>query len=137
MAERKKPSIKRQLKKSSTVRERAEKFGGVVKNRRIKQAHSSILRVIKPIRQVSKSGRREYYLPLPDNKIGRFLNKRRRIIPSYFRNAWAELRQVKWPNNRETIKLTFAVFVFAIFFMLFISAADFGLDKVFKKLILK
>ena len=137
MAENKKPIKKRQLKKSSTIRERAEKSGSVVKNRRLKQARSSIANIVKPIKRVTKTGRKEYYLPLPDNKIGRFLNKRRRFIPSYFRSAWAEVRQVEWPNNRETIKLTFAVFIFAIFFMIFISAADFGLDKVFKKLILK
>ncbi len=137
MAEDKTPTGKRQLKKTSTVRERAEKSGGIIKHRRLKKARSSLAKFGKPLKSVSNTGRKEYYLPLPDNKVGRFFNKRRQIIPSYFRNAWRELRQVVWPSNRETTKLTFAVFMFAIFFMIIISLTDSGLDKIFKKLILK
>lgn len=125
---------KRQLKKQPTVRERAEKAGGAKKQRRLKQAGSSIAR---PLKAVARSGRKEYYLPLPDNKAGRFLNKRRKIVPGYFRGAWGEVKQVKWPGRTETAKLTFAVFMFAIFFMIIITAADFVLDKLFKQLILK
>jgi len=69
--------------------------------------------------------------------VGRFLNKRRHIIPSYFRNSWRELRLVTWPGRRETWKLTFAVFLFAIIFGVVISITDYGLDKLFRKVLLK
>lgn len=133
-AGKKLPEVKRQLKKPQTVRERAEKAGIEKKPRRIKQAGSTAVR---PLKAVARTGRKEFYLPLPDNKVGRFLNKRRRVIPSYFRGAWEELRQVQWIGRRETAKLTMAVFVFAIFFGVLVTALDYGLDKIFKALILK
>jgi preprotein translocase SecE subunit len=125
---------KRQLKKTQTVRERAEKAGVGKKPRRIRQAS---IAAVMPFKAAARTGRKEFYLPMPDNRVGRFLNKRRRWVPSYFRGAWQEVRQVKWPGRRETAKLTFAVFLFAIFFATLISVTDYGLDKVFKKLILK
>ena len=74
---------------------------------------------------------------MPDNRLGRFLTKRRSLIPSYFKNSWREVRQVVWPNRRDTIKMTIAVFVFAVFFGLLIALVDYGLDKLFKQFILK
>lgn len=59
------------------------------------------------------------------------------IVPRYFRNSWRELRQVTWPNGRESRRLTSAVLLFAVVFGILIAVADYGLDKVFKKVILK
>jgi len=125
----------RQLKKE-TVREKTEKQTAdtaAKKPRRIKRAAST---AAKPLKTVRRIGAKEYYLPMPDNKVGRFMNKRRRVIPKYFREAWAELRQVTWPTRRETIKLTIAVFIFATIFAVVIGLVDYGLDKVFKRLLL-
>jgi preprotein translocase subunit SecE len=124
---------KRQLKKQATVRQRAEKATTNKKPRRFKLVGATIAR---PLKKVAKTGKKEYYLPLPDNKVGRFLNKKRKFIPSYFRESWQELKLVTWPNRKETIKLTFAVFIFATFFAIFVTVIDFGLDKIFKQLIL-
>lgn len=125
---------KRVLKaKPQTVRERAVKASAEHKPRRLKQASTT---AVKPLKAALKTGRKEYYLPLPDNKVGRFLNKRRKFIPSYFARSFDELKQVKWPSNKETAKLTLAVFLFALFFGTIITLADYGLDKLFKKLIL-
>lgn len=124
----------RQIKKPQTLRERAEKATTDKKPRRIKQAGTT---AVKPLKAVARTGRKEFYLPLPDNKIGRFMNKRRRFIPRYFRGAWQELKQVEWIGRKETARLTVAVFVFAVFFAALITATDYGLDKVFKKVFLK
>ncbi len=133
MAESK--SKKRRLRPAETVRQRTEKSAKQpVKTRRLKKATGT---VAKPIKAASNFGRREYYLPLPENKAGKFLNKRRHIMPSYFRNSWRELRLVTWPSRRETWKLTAAVFMFAIIFGLIIAITDYGLDKLFRKVILK
>jgi len=64
-------------------------------------------------------------------KVGRFLT------PKYFRNSWAELRQVTWPDRRQTVRLTFAVIAFATVFGIAIAIVDFGLDKLFRELLLK
>lgn len=134
MADKQDTTKKRLLKKPETVRERANKAESNHKPRRIKAAGKTVLR---PLKAVARTARKEVYLPLPDNKAGRFLNKRRNVFPRYFGLAFKELKQVKWPGRRETTKLTFAVFIFAIFFALLISLTDYGLDKAFKKLILK
>ena len=67
--------------------------------------------------------------------IGRILGKV--LLINYFRSAWKELRQVTWPDRKETRQLTLAVFAFAVVFGIMITLTDYGLDKVFKKVILK
>ncbi len=134
MADSKETPKKRQLKKQPTVRERAEKTVGTKKTRHIRRAGTV---VAKPFKSAARIGRKEYYLPIPDNKVGRTLNKRRKVTPSYFRKSWEEVKLVKWPSRKETIKLTIAVFLFAIFFSVLVALLDFGLDKIFKQLILK
>lgn len=94
------------------------------------------MRTTSPFSGLAKTLKREIYLPMPDNKVGRFLNKRRHFMPRYFSDAWGELKQVTWPTRKETWKLTLAVFMFAIIFGLLVALVDFGLDKLFKKVIL-
>lgn len=79
----------------------------------------------------------EYHpIKLPDNKLGRFLTKRRSLVPGYFKGAWYEIKHTTWPNRRETWRLTFAVFVFAIVFSAIVSALDIVLDKIFRTIII-
>lgn len=59
------------------------------------------------------------------------------LIPHYFRNSWRELRMVTWPSRRESRRLTSAVLVFAVVFGVLVAAVDYGLDKAFRKVILK
>ncbi|MBI2592482.1 preprotein translocase subunit SecE [Candidatus Saccharibacteria bacterium] len=59
------------------------------------------------------------------------------LMPTYFINSWREVKQVSWPNRRETWRLTLAVFVFAIVFGALIAGVDWVLDQGFKKVILK
>lgn len=130
MAER-----KRIRKSSQSVRERTEKAESTVKKpRRLRRTASSLAR---PLRTARQFGAKEYYLPMPDNRIGRLLNKRRSLMPRYFRESWQELKQVQWPSRKETWKLTLAVFTFAIFFAILISITDYGLDKIFQKTFLR
>lgn len=120
-------------KKTETLRQRTERAteaAGKHKSRRIRKTAGA---VSKPFRAAHRIGKKEYYLPLPDNRIGRFLNKRRSAMPRFFIEAWRELRQVEWPTFGTVRRLTIAVFVFALFFGTLIAVVDFGLDKVFRK----
>ncbi len=126
---------KRRLKPAETVRARAEKAASApVKPKRVRKTAGKVAR---PFKAASSVGKKEYYLPIPDNKVGRFLNKRRHIIPSYFRKSWQELKMVTWPGRRETWKLTLAVITFAVLFGVLIAITDYGLDKIFRKVLLK
>ena len=125
---------KRSLKKTETIRQRSERASEApVKGRRLKSTAGA---AAKPFRAAHRVGKKEYYLPLPDNRVGRFLNKRRRLMPSYFREAWAEVRKVEWPTGRNTVRLTLAVFIFAGIFILLTTVVDFGLDKAFRAIFL-
>ena len=59
------------------------------------------------------------------------------LLPPYFRNSWKELRQVTWPNRKESRQLTLAVILFAVIFGAMVTVLDYGLDKVFKQVLLK
>lgn len=127
---------KRVVKKPvETVREKAaKKASETPKKRRLTKATTSAK---KPITAAKKIGAKEYHpVKLPDNKVGRFLTKSRRLTPAFLRNSWAELKQVEWPSRKETAKLTLAVLVFALIFGGLVAIVDFGLDKVFKELLL-
>jgi len=51
-------------------------------------------------------------------------------IAGYFKGAWYELRQVRWPNRKETWSLTGAMLAFTAFFVVLILL----LDALFKYL---
>ena len=70
----------------------------------------------------------------PFRFIGRFLNKV--LFIQYFRDSYKELRLVTWPSRKQTIQLTFAVFIFAMSLGIAIAALDFGLNKLFELILL-
>jgi len=42
----------------------------------------------------------------------------------YLRDAWREIRQVRWPNRKATWKMVLAVLVYTALFMVLISLLD-------------
>ena len=70
-----------------------------------------------------------------NHKPFRFIGKI--LLPSYLRSSFHELRQVAWPSRRESRDLTFAVLAFAVVFGAVVALVDYGLDKVFKGILLK
>ena len=126
----------RRIRSAETVGEQIEKGKAqpkpAEKPRRLRKAASVAAKPFKPVQRVRE---KNYGLPVPDNKVGRFLGKRRHIIPSYFRNSWRELKQVTWPDRKQTAQLTFAVFVFAMVFGILVAVTDYGLDRIFMNFI--
>jgi preprotein translocase SecE subunit len=59
------------------------------------------------------------------------------LIPVYFRNSWKELKLVTWPSFKQSIRLTYAVLIFAVIFGVSVAIIDYGLDVLFKKILLK
>lgn len=83
-----------------------------------------------PLKHIGHVLRWFFMLP-PLRFIGRILGFR------YVRNSWRELRLVTWPTFRESRRLTVAVIIFSIIFGLIIAVVDYGLDKLFKQLLIK
>jgi preprotein translocase subunit SecE len=122
------PKPKRRLKKApESVRERTTKASELAaKEPKIKQPR----KIFAPFRAIGRVLRRiERFKPV--HILGLV------IVPRYVRNAWKELRQVTWPSRIETLRLTSAVIVFSAVFGILIAITDYGLDKLFKKVILK
>lgn len=132
VADKKKP---RRIKKVETVRERTERTK--TEPKKDKKVRRVVSKAGKPIGKVVKGGRKEYHLiKLPDNKLGRILGRRVHFIPKFLRNSWAEVKQVSWPNAGETTKLTIAVVVFALALGGLVYGLDYGLEKLFREVLL-
>lgn len=56
-------------------------------------------------------------------------------IGGYFKGAWVELRQVRWPNRRATWGLTLAVILFSLFFVVLILLLDSLFKYIFELII--
>ena len=59
------------------------------------------------------------------------------IYPKYVRNSFKELKDVTWPKFGESLKLTYAVIIFAVLFGAAVALVDLGLGKIFKIILLK
>lgn len=119
-------------KKTTSMRESAAKSRAhAEKPRRVRKA-ASIAK--KPVDSVSAALKKEYHLVQPKNG-GSFFTKSRKLTPGYFRSAWSELRQVTWPRRKETWRLVFAVFMFAIVVGTVIAVLDYGLEKLLRTII--
>ncbi len=55
----------------------------------------------------------------------------------YVVRSWRELKLVTWPKFRDSLRLVSAVLIFSVVFGLFVAVLDYGLDKLFKQVILK
>lgn len=53
-------------------------------------------------------------------------------ISDYFKGAWSELKQVRWPDRKSAWALTFAVIAFTGFFVGLIVLLDYLFDLLFK-----
>jgi preprotein translocase SecE subunit len=136
MADKKPGSPK---KRTLTVRERSQ----TVKKNSPQRVRKTAKKAAKPFQLVG-SGLVIMFRPFrfvlqpfktrPVRFVGRILAKV--LLINYFLGSWEELRKVTWPNRKNTIRLTLAVFAFAIVFGIVIAVVDFGLDKLFRKILL-
>jgi preprotein translocase SecE subunit len=130
VAENSAKSKHRMVKKAETVRELTEKKAKDTAPKEPGVVRLTLRYIASPFRWVgrllAKIGHKQ-----PFRLIGHIL------WPKYFRNSWKELRQVTWPTRKESSQLTGAVIVFATIFGLLISVVDYGLDKIFKQVLLK
>lgn len=106
-------------KKKATVRTRVVEAGEEVSSPRKQQKSSkkspkTEAKKAKPTKTQPKSKK-----PKKAKKVG------------YFKGAWLELKQVRWPNRKATWSLTFAVIIFTILFVTIILLMDAGFKYLF------
>ena len=130
---------KRRVKNPETFRERAVKAGeGGEKVGIPRRILTPIGHIIKSVfsfvkRVIDKLFSFKIMRPLA--AVFRFLGKV--LLPKYFRESWDELRKVTWPNWKLSRQLTSAVLIFAVAFGASVAIVDYGLDKIFRNILLK
>ncbi len=123
---------KRLVKSPETFRERAVKASeSNDRPKRTVKLKQTSDRVTAPVLGPVGRGLGKVFNRKPFRVIGLIL------LPRYFRNSWRELRQVQWPKRREARDLTFAVLAFAVVFGGVVAFVDYGLDKLFRNILLK
>ncbi|HMH31229.1 MAG TPA: preprotein translocase subunit SecE [Methylomirabilota bacterium] len=134
MADKPDSQAKRVVKNPETFRERASKAAGESdKPKRLAQVKQASSKATKPVSQASSrvaSSKLAKPFRKPAKLVGRVL------LPRYVRKSWQELKQVTWPTRRESVRLTVAVLIFAAIFGATIALVDYGLDKLFKDILL-
>jgi preprotein translocase SecE subunit len=130
--EKRRPRIR---KSAPTVRERVEIARSKSEEPKPKRVRAVLAKLALPFKK-AKLGERVVFkvFARPLRVLKKLL---RWLVPRYFINSWRELRQVHWPNRRETWRLTLAVFIFAVIFGALVAGVDKSLDELFKKLVLK
>lgn len=126
---------KRRLRQSGTIREEQAKASAAVPSKPKRRPFRRIFSVILwPFRWVAgwKIWQAKAFAPI--RFVGRILAKI--LFVSYIRSSWQELKKVTWPSFRQGWRLTFAVLIFALFFGIIVAIVDYGLDKIFRKVIL-
>lgn len=128
---------RRQLKKVDTVRDRATRTQNNTTTTKLGKFRRALGSIFKKLWQTIARILKPFSFLLwpfklkPVVFVGRTLAKV--LLLQYFIGAWKEVRQVKWPNIKTTIRLTIAVFVFSILFGVLVTVTDYGLDKIFRK----
>jgi len=124
---------KNQKKPKVSIRERNRKAAeSKEKPKRIRKAAGQAKR---PVSGAAKVLTKEFHLLPRKNEAG-FFTRSRNVTPKYFADSFQELKLVTWPGRKETWKLVFAVFVFALTLGVFIALLDYGISKVFRDIIL-
>lgn len=140
MAEAKKSSKKKRLVKNpETFRQKVVKAAEGNDRPSRKENATSLVKqffviIFRPLAKLLKKvGSLKIFRPLkkPLNILGKI------IFPVYVRNSFKELKYVTWPTWRESIRLTVAVLIFAVIFAAIVAALDYGLDKLFRGILLK
>jgi preprotein translocase subunit SecE len=129
--EEKSTKAPRRIRRIETIREKVEKGSAVEdtpkKRGPIRRFFSMFSKPLRPV------GR--FFRWLSHYRVMRIIGYI--IVWPYIRNSFKELKAVTWPTKRESRRLTLAVIVFAIVFGVLIAVVDYGLDKIFKRILLK
>lgn len=139
MADDQSSKTKRRVKNPESFRERAvkaaEEGDKPKKTKRLRQAIGKVVTpIFRPIgKALSKIAKFKIFKPF--RKPLRFIGKI--LFPTYLRNSWQELKLVTWPSWKQSRQLTSAVLIFAFVFGVIVAVVDYGLDKLFKDILLK
>lgn len=128
----KKAEEKASAKKTKKVVAKPEENKKELNKKSVKKADKETAKV-----EVKKSSRKEKRELKKRAKAEAKANKPEKRIPviSYIKDSFHEIRQVRWPNRKETWKLTLSVIVYVVVIALFITLLDAGLEILMKNIL--
>ena len=85
----------------------------VVKDKKAEKAKNKARKELEKNAGDRKSGKKPFILFRPFVALAR-----------YIRDAWREIRQVRWPNRKTTWKMVLAVVIYTALFVLLITLLD-------------
>lgn len=71
----------------------------------------------------------------PATDINQPTNNPFKALANYFKGAWVELKQVRWPSRAATWQLTLAVILFTAIFAILILLLDAGFNQLFEQIL--
>ncbi len=60
-----------------------------------------------------------------------------RLVVEYFQGAYVEFRHVTWPSRNQLVQYTLLVTVSIVVITAFLTAFDFGMEKVVSKYLIR
>lgn len=51
-------------------------------------------------------------------------------LPSFFREVWAEMKKVRWPNRKELTSYTTVVLITVTLIAVFFAVIDLGISQI-------
>ncbi len=131
-----KPTVrtKRRVKPVESVRDQREKQQGSSDKPKRRPIRKLFYWLGTPFRAIAAWGFWQSQAWKPFRVLGKVLATV--LLIKYFRSSFSELKLVTWPDWKKSWRLTWAVLVFSVFFGVILAIVDFGLDKLFKQLIL-
>ena len=137
MANEPKPTLskrKRRIRATETVRDQQAKRRQIKENVKPSRTRAVLRWLARPFRWIGSWKVWQWKGWKPVRFVGKIVGYI--LFIPYLKHSFRELRQVTWPNWKQSWRLTWAVLVFSVFFGVIVAVVDFGLDKLFKKLIL-
>ncbi len=131
---------KRLLKNPETFREKAAKAQSKEPNKKgiVRRGFiwlfSKLAILFRPLKKL--------VIKFKKTRVAKFLKKPLKFLAkilflTYIAQSFHELKKVTWPKWKQSRSLTVAVLIFAIVFGALIASVDYGLDKLFRSILLK
>ncbi len=129
MANKAKKTKKSSQAKSSDSNVVRIKASSAASTKKVEKAEENVTRVVASVKSDKVKAEK---VKKPRSKRGIRGTGVFRAIGGYFKGAWVELRQVRWPTRRATWGLTGAVLIYTAFFVILVLLLDAGFKFLFE-----
>jgi preprotein translocase subunit SecE len=129
---KKKSSKKSASSDANVVRIKAGAPSTASKKNKKEATEAVVTKTVAKTEKVEKAKKVEKPAKVKKTRSAKGVTKPFRATGGYFKGAWQELRQVRWPTRRATWSMTGAVLIYTLFFVIIILLLDAGYKYLFE-----